>query len=254
MSAVRTAPTPNPDTGQTPLSRQLRRRLLTLDYPAFARCICALLEALGYEDARPAGRKEWKGYNRPGGGGYDLEANLPGGLTSRYMIAQIKQYDALAVHQRSVDELRGACLRLGAAEALLITVSAFSEVVRKRAASPDLTATPVAPVRLIDGDELLGLLIRHRIGVRERVQGGNRRLEINRWEINRLEIDEAFFAIVSALPSSVPDTAAPTWHSKSVQPRWCVTIRVSSAGSPKTRNGRQGKDGLGKDGLGKGGR
>ena len=94
-----------------------------------------LLEALGYEDARPTGRRAWKGYNRPGGGGYDLEAVLPGGMAPRRVVAQIKQFDALAVHQRSVDELRGACLRAGAAEALLVTTSAFSDVVRRQAAT-----------------------------------------------------------------------------------------------------------------------
>lgn len=175
------------------IADQLRQRLLALEYPAFARCLCVLLEALGYEEARPAGRQEWKGYNRPGGGGYDLEAILPGGLAPRLAVAQIKQFDGLNVHQRSVDELRGACLRRGAAEAVLITTSSFSQVVRKHAAEPVASGTPVAPVRLIDGKELLGLLIRHRLGVRE----------INRWErahggAYRLEVDEAFFQDMGA--------------------------------------------------------
>ena len=170
------------------IADQLRQRLLALEYPAFARCLCVLLEALGYEEAKPAGRQEWKGYNRPGGGGYDLEAVLPGGLSPRLTVAQIKQFDGLNVHQRSVDELRGACLRRGAAEAVLITTSAFSQVVRKHAAERVASGTLVAPVRLIDGKELLGLLIQHRLGVRE----------VNRWErahgvAYRLEVDEAFF-------------------------------------------------------------
>ena len=122
MSPVRMSATPEP------IADLLRSRLLALDFPAFARCVCHLMDALGYEDAHLAGRREWKGYNRPGGGGYDLEATLPGGMAPRRVIAQIKQYDTLAVHQRSVDELRGACLRAGAAEGLLVTTSAFSEV------------------------------------------------------------------------------------------------------------------------------
>jgi len=249
VSAARTAPTLARPGGGTPLAKLLRRRLLTLDYPAFARCVCALLEALGYEDARPAGRKEWKGYNRPGGGGYDLEAFLPGGVAPRRVVAQIKQYDALAVHQRSVDELRGACLRAGAAEALLVTASTFSDVVRRHAASPDTTGAfstgaSVAPVRLIDGEELLGLLIRHRLGVRERVRGGTRRLEIN----------EAFFAIVSALPVGEPDAPRPMPRGKSVKPRWRVTICISSASHPRAGNGGKGEGGQAEDGSGKGGR
>ena len=272
MSVVRTVPTlPHPD-GTTLLAGRLRRRLLALDYPAFARCVCALLEALGYEEARPAGRQEWKGYNRPGGGGYGLEALLPGGLAPRRVVAQIKQFDALAVHQRSVDELRGACLRAGATEALLVTTSAFSEVVRRHALAPDplgalYSSASVAPVRLIDGEELLGLLIRHHIGVRERARSGIRRLEIGRLQGNRsggkgspgkgspgnrLDLDEAFFAMLGAVPAREPD--ARTMPGKSGGPRWRVTIRVSTGSCPKTRTGGSANDGPGKDGSGKGGR
>ena len=167
VSASRTAPTPMRDAGNTQISEQLRKRLLSLDYPDFARCVCRLLEALGYEDARPAGRDEWKGYNRPGGGGWDLEASLPGGLAPRRVVAQIKQFATLTVHQRSVDELRGACLRAGASEGLLVTTSVFSEVVRRAAMSPAPAATAIAPIRLIDGENLAALMVRHRIGVRE---------------------------------------------------------------------------------------
>jgi hypothetical protein len=198
VSAVRTTPILLPDAGGTWLSDRLRKRLLALDYPDFARCVCRLLEALGYEDARPAGRDEWKGYNRPGGGGWDLEASLPGGIAPRRVVAQIKQYDGLRVHQRSVDELRGACLRAGASEGLLVTTSGFSEVVRRAALSPAPTGPMVAPVRLIGAEELLALMIRHRIGVRRRglyKRGliGKRRSDTDRLD-DSLEIDEVFFA------------------------------------------------------------
>lgn len=184
------------------IADRLRQRLLALSYPAFARCLCVLLEALGYEEARPAGRQEWKGYNRPGGGGYDLEAVLPGGLAPRRAVAQIKQFDGLNVHQRTVDELRGACLRRGAAEAILVTTSAFSQVVLKHAADLGASGTPPAPVRLIDGKELIGLLIRHRLGVREtifreRAHGG----------AYRLEVDEAFFQDMSVFEATVRQNA-----------------------------------------------
>ena len=229
----------------------MRRRLLALDYPAFARCVCVLLEALGYEEARPAGRQEWKGYNRPGGGGYDLEAVLSGGLVPRPVVAQIKQFDGLRVHQRSVDELRGACLRAGAAEALLITTSAFSDVVRRRAASPDPSQALVAPVRLIDGQELLGLLIRHRLGVVERGQG----------RLRRLSVEEAFFASMALTAdrdeggTSTAETRAsasrdapevsppqkPTW--------WRVTVQVSPGTFPAKRSKIRKKGGPAKGAL-----
>ena len=92
-----------------PIRHRLRRRLLALSYHAFARCLCLLLARLGYEDARPAGRTRWKGHNREGG--YDIEAWLPVGITRRRVVVQAKQFDARPVFQRSVDELRGTCLR-----------------------------------------------------------------------------------------------------------------------------------------------
>ena len=206
------------------IADQLRRRLLDLDFPAFARCACCLLDALGYENTQPTGRREWKGYNRPGGGGYDLEATLPGGMAPRRVIAQVKQYDTLTVHQRSVDELRGACLRAGASEAVLVTTSTFSKVVRRServrvsAASPEAASSLVAPVRLIDGEELVRLLIRHRLGVRERGLG---RMKLGRM---RLEIDEAFFRSIAA--PSVNKPLAP--RRRLTRPGWRVTIRISN--------------------------
>lgn len=231
------------------IADQLRRRLLALDYPAFARCACVLLEAIGYEDARPAGRREWKGYNRPGGGGYDLEATLPGGLAPRRVVAQIKQFDALAVHQRSVDELRGACLRAGAAEALLVTTSAFSEVVRKQAASPGTANAPIAPIRLIDGQELLGLLIRHRLGVRETIDVREQLLNRTR----RLEVDEAFFGSLAdrATPAAsdvkvAPGAARPRPGRRSGPPVWRVTVLISGS-SEEARSGKERKRSAGRE-------
>ena len=258
MSSPRFAPTPGT------IADRLRRRLLALDYPAFARCACKLLEALGYEDARPAGRRAWKGYNCPGGGGYDLEAALPGGLASRRVVAQIKQFDTLAVHQKSVDEMRGACLRAGAAEALLVTTSAFSKVVRKQAAAPDPPGVLVAPVRLIDGQELLGLLIRHRLGVRESVDV-REQIEVREWVrggTRRLEIDEAFFESITAhaVPAALDNrgASAPRPSRRSNPPVWRVTVLISgsriSGSRQETRSSKRRKRNLGKDGTDRGDR
>ena len=257
MSSPPFAPTPGT------IADQLRRRLLALDYPAFARCACKLLEALGYEDARPAGRRAWKGYNCPGGGGYDLEAALPGGLASRRVVAQIKQFDTLAVRQKSVDEMRGACLRAGAAEALLVTTSAFSKVVRKQAAAPDRASALVAPVRLIDGQELLGLLIRHRLGVRESVDV-REQIEVREWVrggTRRLEIDDAFFESITAhaTPAVLENRgpSAPRPGRRSAPPVWRVTVLISgshkiSGSRQETRSSKRRKRNLGKDGTDRG--
>jgi len=222
------------------LAEQLHCRLLDLDFPAFAFCVCRLLEALGYQDVHLAGRREWKGYNKPGGGGYDLEATLPGSLSSRRIIAQIKQFDGLRVHQRSVDELRGACLRVGAAEALLLTTSAFSKVARTGAAAPVGAGSPFVPVCLIDGEELAALLIRHGIGVKRHTGGGkgrgrarlpHRLDEASRvkrradeeprnepWEVDEWEVDDVFFADV-ALAGTILSRASPTERQSPTPPQ-----------------------------------
>ncbi len=164
MKTTLTAPARTSGPLEEPLRNRLRRRLLALNYHAFAQCLCLLLERVGYEDVRVAGRVNWKGRNCEGG--YDIEASLPAGVGRRKVIVQIKQFDTLPVYQRSIDELRGTCLRAGAAEALLITTSTFSPVVLRRAVA---VGVQVAPVRLVDGAELLDLLILHRVGVWEEV-------------------------------------------------------------------------------------
>ena len=101
--------TPTPGT----IADRLRRRLLALDYPAFARCMCCLLlEALGYEDARPSRTTRVEGIQparrrriRPRSG------RCPAAWPRAASSPRSSSSTACAVHQRSVDELRGACLR-----------------------------------------------------------------------------------------------------------------------------------------------
>jgi len=268
------------------LAEQIRGRLLDLGFPAFALCLCRLLQALGYQDVHLAGRREWKGYNKPGGGGYDLEATLPGSLlpgsllpgsllpgslSPRRVIAQIKQFDGLHVHQRNVDELRGTCLRVGAAEALLITTSAFSKVVRAETAAPNSAGSSIAPVRLMDGDELIALLIHHRLGVKGcKVKGRktftaekltNRKLVDEKSGDKLWEIDDTFFAelaLASAILSkelpakrqdhAKPQNPVPTQGTTPMQNlmQWRVTVRISSnstGDNQKKRNSQEGNSG-----------
>lgn len=167
-----------PPDGSGPLRLLLRETLLDLPYPAFVRLICLLMEHMGYTDVCMAGRTSRKGRNRQGG--YDIQAVLPDNGPSapgRPVIVQVKQYGPhLALYQRSVDELRGVCLRVGAAQALLVTTSMFSPLIHK----DRLARASIAPVRLIDSKDLAGLLIRHGIGVKQ--------------TDGRLALDPSFFA------------------------------------------------------------
>lgn len=206
MSAVRTfaPPTPEERPFPAPIRLQLRRRVLALDYRACSKLVCRLLDGMGYEQVRPAGRTSLLGYNRPGGGGWDLTATLPAGVGSRHVVIRLKHSpikhspcehsapDPKPVHQRCVDELRGACLRAGAAEGLLVATCDFSLTARRLAAREQ---SGVALVRLVDGEELVDLLLAHRVGVRET------RLLLGR---SYLEMDEDFFHSIQGADAARP--------------------------------------------------
>ena len=144
---------------QSDLRRSLRERLLSLNYHAFTWVMVHLLERLGYAEIRPVGRN-----NR---GGYDLEAKLPFALGERKVIIQVKQYGEQMVFRRTVDELRGACLRTGASEGVILSTGPIApSLSRKGSNSLVHQAVPgIAPIQLVDGDELLDLLMLHGIGI-----------------------------------------------------------------------------------------
>jgi len=81
------------------------------------------------------------------------------GSAAVLVIAQIKQYRR-PVQRRFIDELRGAMLRTGARQGLVISTGTFSEAAEQVASSERL-----APIRLVGGDELAALMIRYGIGV-----------------------------------------------------------------------------------------
>ena len=150
---------------------QLREQLIQLSPCAFEQLIARLLEACGYGrvqslDASSGELPQSLGFGRRAAqtGGADLRALSPNGLGRVMTLVQVKQYRT-PVSRRFVDELRGAMLRTGAQQGLLLTTSSFY--------GPAYTAVyeegaeGIAPVRLVDGEELLNLLIKHRLGVQE---------------------------------------------------------------------------------------
>lgn len=161
------------------------QQLAELPFDRFTRCIRDLLTAEGYSDVRYAGRVGYRGRNR--GGGYDLGATIPSPLSGnkrQKAIVQIKQYPpALHVHQRTLDELRGVCLRVGAAEGVLVTTSDFSSVIRATDTVINRVADTFVPVHLINGADLLDRLARHRLGVKDGIHGDG-----------SLAIDPVYFA------------------------------------------------------------
>lgn len=149
--------------------QELRQELLALPVPTFDRLVARLLLACGYRDVQVL---------EEGRGGADLSATVPSGLSSSLTLVQAKQYVS-PVSRRFVDELRGAMLRLGAGQGLLLTTSTFYGPARHAAQ----TSCPLS-VRLIDGPELLDLLLQHRLGVFLSPRG-------------HLALDREFFAVLS---------------------------------------------------------
>ena len=164
--------------------RDLREHLLALSYRSFLRVVAQLLERQGSQNVRFVGRDGFVGRNQ--GEGWDLEAVLPPlqsfacGQPGVRSLVQVKQFDGLSVQQRSVDELRGCCLRAGAGQGLLVTLSRFSPVAVQAA-----KASALAPVALVGGEDFLNLLIQHGMGVVRLVSG-------------TLELDPEFFQVLDA--------------------------------------------------------
>jgi restriction endonuclease Mrr len=133
--------------------------LIHLPFLAYARLIGLLLERLGYQNVQLAGRMNQRGRNKDGGA--DLIASLPGGVASRKVVIQVKQFDGRnRIFQKHLDELRGVALRHKASEAVLVTTGEVSPTIDVFA----LDDLPV-PVRLIRQDALLMLLKQHEIPI-----------------------------------------------------------------------------------------
>lgn len=158
-----------------PLSTRQRlwEELLRLPAPAFDRLIVQLLSLSGYLDVQTlrAKRNSKSRQGRSSCGGMDLQASTATDLARAITIVQVKQYRK-DVPRRFVDELRGAMLRVGARQGLLVTTSTFSRVAHQAAAGDHQ-----APIRLIEGEELLDMLFLHHLGVS--------RQSSSRWSLDR---------------------------------------------------------------------
>jgi restriction endonuclease Mrr len=133
-------------------------KLLRLTYADLTGLVERLLVQMGCRDLRAAHPAGTPGPNPRGG--YDLQARLDNGLMDTLVLTQVKQYST-PVPRCFVDELRGAMLRMGAGQGLIVTTSKFAPVAIEAAKR----GNHQLPVRLIDGRELLALLRTYKIGV-----------------------------------------------------------------------------------------
>lgn len=130
--------------------QELRQRLLAMDPSEFEELVGQLLVNLGFEGVEVTPHS--------GDGGIDVRGILVVAGSVRIRLAvQVKRWKN-NVQAPVVQKVRGS---LGVHEqGLIITTSGFSPGAREEAASPDKI-----PVGLVDGEQLVGLLIEHGIGV-----------------------------------------------------------------------------------------
>ena len=131
--------------------KDLQARLLGMHLKDFEPLIATLLSSLGFEDASVTD------YHH--NGGIDVRGTLVvGGSIDIRTAVQVKRYKQ-NVQRSTVQQVRGS---LGAHErGLIITTSAFGSGAIEEARRVDSN-----PVALMDGAQLVGLLVEHGIGVR----------------------------------------------------------------------------------------
>ncbi len=135
-------------------NREVRERLMqrlgVMDPTAFEELAGELLAKIGFEDVV---------VTRVGGdGGIDVRGTLVvGDVIRTKMAVQVKRWKS-NIQAPVVQQVRGS---LGAHEqGLIITTSDFSSGARQEAGQPDKT-----PIALMNGEQMLSLLIEHDIGV-----------------------------------------------------------------------------------------
>ena len=227
------AASPLMDNEASRLRHDLREQLFCLDFLAFEYLMKQLLARSGYSTVHLVGRHHKRGRTKGTSardainGGHDLKAYTQTDLSSSLTLTQIKQYRRV-VSRRFVDELRGTMLRLGAEQGLLLTTSTFSRVAHHAARDSD-----IAPIILLDGEAILDLLVRHRLGVIVKHESVKEEVGSEKLSAELLCVDTLFFDNLqeryrSTYDSAFASTAKPKLPSK--QPRTInPSVDLSSA-------------------------
>ncbi len=133
--------------------KELHKKLLEMDWEAFEDLVARLLSEMGFEEIEVT--------SRAGDGGIDVRGTLlVGDVIRTRMAVQVKRWKR-NVQAPVVQQVRGS---LGAHEqGLIITTSNFSKGAREEAGREDAT-----PVALMNGEQLVVLLVENGVGVRRR--------------------------------------------------------------------------------------
>ena len=130
----------------------LRDKIETMNPYQFEHLVRQLLEAMGYEDVEVT--------KASGDKGVDVLGKIQLGISTITEVVQVKRITG-TIGRPIVDQLRGALGYHKAIRGTIITIGGFSA-----GAEEGAIFAGVAPITLIDGDALLELLVKHKVGVR----------------------------------------------------------------------------------------
>ena len=149
----------------------LRNKIEMMNPYRFEHVVRQLLEAMGYEDVEVT--------KASGDKGVDVVGKIQLGISTITEVVQVKRV-AGTINRPIVDQLRGALGYHKAIRGTIITIGGFSPGAEEGAIFPG-----VAPITLIDGNALLELLVKHKVGVR-----GLEPIEL--FEVDAVVFDESF--------------------------------------------------------------
>ena len=140
-------------TWQENLAQELRDSIRGISPQQFERLVVHLLESMGYGEPEHTGRS--------GDGGIDGIINQDAlGLEKVYV--QAKRYTSGSVGEPEIRNFSGSLDARGATKGVFITTSTFSSTARQTAQT---ISAGSKFIRLVDGNELAQLMIRHGVGV-----------------------------------------------------------------------------------------
>ena len=151
------------------LAAELLERVRTIPPAAFEQLVVNLLEQMGYGRGKPTREKNDEGID-----GIISQDAL--GLEKVYI--QAKRWGNNSVHAPQIDSFAGSLDGKGASKGVFITSSTFSKGAKERALS---ISQGTKLIRLIDGEELVHLMMRYGVGV----------ITKDRYDVR--QIDENFF-------------------------------------------------------------
>ena len=132
----------------------LKERLDQMDPYRFEHLIANLLDAMGYDDVQVT--------QASGDKGVDVVGTVRFGFTTIREYVQVKRQQG-GIQRPTVDQLRGALPYHQALRGTIITTGTFSSGCHEAAAFQG-----AAPISLVNGEQLLDLLLEHKLGVIER--------------------------------------------------------------------------------------